>query len=172
MGAKKSHSVDKNSGKITQVNYTEKRSDGKIETRHLNPDNGKYTGKSVHSTDTGKTDDYTREEAAMGEPCYLTTACTNFMELPDNCLELNVLRKFRDKILLSNQSGRRAVQEYYHIAPEIIQAIEKEDDTKRIWKNVYGNIKQAVSFILSGDFERAFNHYQQMTSKLKNKYID
>ena len=35
-------------GHITQANYTEKRSDGKIETRHYNSNTTESQGKTVH----------------------------------------------------------------------------------------------------------------------------
>lgn len=104
--------------------------------------------------------------------CYLTTACVNAMNLPDNCLELSVLRNFRDKILMSQQSGREAVKEYYRIAPEIIEVVEEQDDAQMIWQATYRDIRHAISLVLSGDFEGAFRHYKQMSLRLKEKYLD
>lgn len=104
--------------------------------------------------------------------CYLTTACVSAMNLPDDCLELNVLRNFRDRYLMPQQPGRRAVKEYYRIAQEIVQAIDEREDVQNIWQSTYRDIMYAVSLVLSGDFERAFKHYQQMTSKLRDKYLD
>ena len=106
-----------------------------------------------------------------GGLCFLTTACVESMKLPDNCLELSVLRNFRDKILMSKLSSKRAVREYYRIAPEIVQGIGKQDNAKSIWQSIYGDIRYAVSLVLSGDFERAFKNYQQMTLRLKEKYL-
>jgi len=104
--------------------------------------------------------------------CYLTTACVRGMGLPDDCLELNVLRNFRDKYLMSQPSGREAVKEYYKIAPEIVQFIDKREDAQSIWQNTYKDIGHAVSLILSGDFEGAFKYYQQIISKLQDKYLN
>lgn len=80
---KESHSIDKNTGKTTQIDYTERRSDGKTETRHVNPDTGKYTGKSVSNPDTGRTEYYTREEADMGSCCYIVTSCLRKLDIPE-----------------------------------------------------------------------------------------
>ena len=104
--------------------------------------------------------------------CYLTTACVRAMGLPDDCLELNVLRNFRDRYLMSQPSGRRAVKEYYRIAPEIVQCINGREDAQSIWQATYRDIGYAVSLILSGDFEGAFKHYQQMTSRFQDRYLD
>ncbi len=104
--------------------------------------------------------------------CYLTTACIEAMHYPDNCFELEVLRGFRDKILMPDPLGKRAVREYYRIAPEIVQSISEQNNAKEIWQGIYRDIRYAVSLILSGDFEGAFKHYQQMTLRLKRKYLD
>lgn len=106
--------------------------------------------------------------------CYLTTACVDVMGLPDDCFELETLRGFRNIILLSEPSGRRAVREYYRIAPEIIQAVEEQEqhNAPKVWHSIYNDIRKAVSLVLSNDFEGAFQHYQQMTSRLKEKYLD
>jgi len=109
---------------------------------------------------------------SSGGICYLTTACVRSMNLPDDCLELNVLRTFRDKILMQEPLGRKAVREYYRIAPEIVQAVEERDDARNIWQNTYRDIRHAISLILWGDFEGAFKHYQQMTLGLRGKYLD
>ena len=104
--------------------------------------------------------------------CYLTTACVRGMGLPDDCLELNVLRNFRDNYLMPQPSGRKAVKEYYKIAPEIVQCINKREDAQSIWQATYKDIGHAVSLILSKDFEGAFKYYKQMTSKFQDKYLD
>ncbi len=106
--------------------------------------------------------------SSSGGGCYLTTACVNARGLPDNCLELNVLRNFRDRILLQNPTGRGAVKEYYKIAPEIVQSINGKDNSSEIWNSVYQDIRKAVQFVLLGDFNSAFEHYRKMTLGLKN----
>jgi hypothetical protein len=57
MAAKRSFGKD-GSGRIVQVNYTERRSDGKKETRHYTG-YGKYTGKTV-SGSRGRSVHYNR----------------------------------------------------------------------------------------------------------------
>ena len=113
-----------------------------------------------------------RGETESKSGCYLTTACVEAMGYRDNCFELEVLRGFRDKFLMQDPSGKRAVREYYKIAPELVQSIEERDDARNIWQGVYRDIRHAVSLILSGDFEGAFEHYQQMTLGLKRNYLD
>ena len=62
------------------------------------------------------------EEASSG--CYLTTACVDAMEFPDDCLELQTMRRLRDEYILPNiENGRKIVEEYYAKAPQIVSAI-------------------------------------------------
>ena len=42
--------------------------------------------------------------------CYLTTACVDAMEFPDDCLELQTMRRLRDEYILPNiKNGRKIV---------------------------------------------------------------
>lgn len=103
--------------------------------------------------------------------CYLTTACVNVMGLPNNCLELQVLRKFRNKILMPTSRGKKAVQEYHKLAPEIVQSIDGRGNAEYIWQQIYTNIRHAVSLVLNKDFEGAFKHYKEITLNLKDKFL-
>lgn len=114
-------------------------------------------------------DNSSSESGSGGGLCYLTTACVNIRGLPDNCLELNVLRNFRDRILLQTPNGRKTVEEYYQIAPEVVQAVNEKDNSSEIWDSVYQDIRKAVQLVLSGDFNGAFEHYKEMTLRLKKK---
>jgi len=73
---------------------------------------------------------------------------------------------------MPTSKGRKAVREYCRIAPEIVQAVKEQEDAQNIWRATYRDIRRAVSLILSGDFEEAFEHYKRMTSKLQNKYLN
>ena len=102
--------------------------------------------------------------------CYLTTACVGVMGLNDNCLELTALRNFRD-ILLTQSSGRRAVKEYEIMAPEVVKAVSMKSDGEAILRNVFREIQRAVAMVLRKDYEGAFQHYKQVTLRLKEKYL-
>jgi len=108
--------------------------------------------------------------SSSGGGCYITTACVQARSLPDDCLELNVLRGFRD-MLLQTPSGRGAVREYDRIAPEIVTAVNQQVESGRIWDSLYQDIHTAATLVLAGRFAEAFSHYQRMTSSLKEKYL-
>ena len=126
----------------------------------------------VASDKSDKSGGDSSSESSGSSGCYLTTACVRVMGLPDDCLELNILRNFRDNYLMSQPLGKKAVKEYYKIAPGIVQCIDKRKDAQSIWQDTYKDIGHAVSLILSKDFEGAFKYYKQMTSKLQDKCLD
>lgn len=103
--------------------------------------------------------------------CYLTTACINSKGLPDNCLELTVLRRFRDKILMRQSFSKKAVNEYYKLAPEIVNSINHRGNNLEIWSDVYKDIRIAVHLALTRDFDGAFKHYKEMTQKYKKQLL-
>ncbi len=138
----------------------------------ISKDGKTYTGlgNTPEESQQRASEKYEKGEADV-HLCYLTTACTSAMMLPDNCLELTVLRGFRDNVLLPESRGRAVVMDYYKMAPEIVKSIGARDDANRVWQAVYVEIQRAVSLILSGNFNQAFRHYQQMTLELKEKFL-
>ena len=50
--------------------------------------------------------------------CYITSACVRARGLPDDCLEMETLRAFRDGYLASQPGGREDIEEYYAKAPQ------------------------------------------------------
>ena len=103
--------------------------------------------------------------------CYLTTACTMVMGLSDDCFELQVLRRFRDKTLLPIVEGKRAVREYYSVAPEIVEAVSQSECPSIVWNFTYGEILKAVRLVLQGSFKEAFDHYRELAMSLKKRCL-
>ncbi len=129
-----------------------------------------YSGTGINDKKEDK--ESSSDSNSSGSSCYLTTACINARGLADNCLELKTLRNFRDKILMKDYAGRKAIREYYKIAPLIVDAVNKREDSQSIWDNLYKEIRKAVSFVRSRDFNGAFEHYREMTSNLKERYLE
>lgn len=51
-----------------------------------------------------------REEKGI---CFLTKACVEYAGLPDDCPELQTIRKFRDEYIHSLPDGGSLVEDYY-----------------------------------------------------------
>lgn len=103
--------------------------------------------------------------------CYLSTACIEARNLPDDCHELQVLRKFRDGFVSETLEGRELVKEYYEIAPRIVEAVHDTGYENEILTELYSEIKEIVSMIDRKKNSDAFRHYCEMTQRLKKQYL-
>ncbi|MFO0355960.1 MAG: CFI-box-CTERM domain-containing protein [Sphingobacteriaceae bacterium] len=106
-----------------------------------------------------------------GFRCFITTACVQHKGFPDDCEELNVLRKFRDTYLLNKDKGNELIKLYYKYSPEIVTAIKKNKECSRILDHLYSVIKQCVEAIKKGDNEFAFQMYCKMVIDLQKEFI-
>ena len=104
--------------------------------------------------------------------CYLTSACTEALQLPDNCYELQTLRKFRDDYVAKTPDGRKMIEEYYETAPEIVDAINATGNGNEILKGLYAEINEIVRLIENEESEEAVLAYRNLTLSLKNKYLN
>jgi hypothetical protein len=104
-------------------------------------------------------------------PCFITTACTRTMGLPDDCEELTVLRQFRDNYLRQKTNGQKLIEMYYEYSPKIVTAIHNREDEEEILRRLYGIIRECVDAIKSGDNEFAFKRYCNMMMALQEEYL-
>ncbi len=88
--------------------------------------------------------------------CFFTTAACEYMGLPDNCVELQTLRTFRDRFV-----PKDIVEQYYKIAPNILKKI-KEPELQYIWSVV----NKCIEMINNQLYISALNNYQQMVKQL------
>jgi hypothetical protein len=99
--------------------------------------------------------------------CFITTAVCSCMSKPDDCEELQTLRKYRDKFLVLFRPD--SVKEYYRIAPHVVKQINKLPDAHLIWQTVHQlYIVPAVSMIKAGRNVAAFVRYKAMVEYLRS----
>lgn len=91
--------------------------------------------------------------------------------LPDDCIELQTLRHFRDNHLQKSVEGRRIIREYYKIAPIIVEEIRRRPNCDEIFGEIFEEIKEIILQIRLGDFEKAVKSYKAMVSRLKKEYV-
>lgn len=92
--------------------------------------------------------------------CFITTAVCEFQGLNDDCDTLQILRKFRDEFMLTNENGKTLVEQYYREAPAIVNAIDRKENVDAIYQlmlDVY--INPCVTLITSGHYDAAFILY-------------
>lgn len=101
--------------------------------------------------------------------CYLTTAVCNSLGWDDNCGALVRLRWYRDNILARSPGGKEEISEYYQTAPLIVAAIDKMENAREIYRDIYkGEIVPAVNAIDAGDYEIARDIYRQLVRRLQS----
>ena len=148
---------------------------GYMKENGLNPD--KYSKPNSHSSSgsfSGGSNFGGGNSSGSNEGgCYLTTACVVSKGLPDDCDELQTLRIFRDSYLISLDNGKEQVEEYYHMAPSVVSAINKGKNSSEIWSLVYDElVAPCVQMIKSGQNDSAYNHYRTYSMKLYAKYCN
>ena len=104
--------------------------------------------------------------------CIITTACVEVAGLPDNCNELEGMRYLRDEYLLKSDEGKRVIQDYYEIAPSIVEKIKSAENSNEIYHEIFNEIREIVSLIKTSDFENATEQYKEMMLSLKKRYLE
>ncbi len=105
-----------------------------------------------------------------GSGCFLTSACVDYMGLADDCKELTSLRCFRDKYMRSTESGSALVDEYYVIAPGIVENINKSENKDIFYQYIYAAVKYCVMLIEQEKYEEVLAEYKNMVVTLKKQF--
>ena len=103
--------------------------------------------------------------------CFLTSACCQYKGLPDDCSELTILRAFRDNYLLKNERGCELVEEYYRIAPDIVDKINSSTNKDTIYEMIYINIHTIITMIEKREYNDAILEYKSMVLRVQ-KNVD
>jgi len=96
--------------------------------------------------------------------CFITTAIVEKKGEADDGETLTKLRKFRDEYMVDKPEE---VQEYYDIAPKIIEAINDDKE----WKWIEDQIQKAIAYIDEEKQDDAYATYKNMVSTLKEKWL-
>lgn len=103
--------------------------------------------------------------------CFITTATCSSLGKGDNCDELTSFRNFRDTWLKTTYPEK--INEYYEIAPKIIDKINSLDEHVEIYKRIWDKYLQLCDIkIKEGNLYDAFEIYKEMTDTLKKEYLD
>ena len=66
--------------------------------------------------------------------------------------------------------GEDDIQEYYRIAPEIVDAVNHRNDAASIWKRIYTElIQKCVALIKDRKYEETYELYKKYTLELSEK---
>lgn len=104
--------------------------------------------------------------------CYITTAVCESQGKADDCYELETLRTYRDEYLLSSEEGKAVVEEYYNIAPTIVNRIRRAENSSEIYEEIYkAYLSPCIKLIESGENEACKERYMDMVMELKGRYM-
>ncbi len=105
--------------------------------------------------------------------CFITTATCLSLGKGDNCYELNTFRKFRDEWLLKQPGGEKLVEEYYTIAPLIVESINSLPEKHKIFTTIWRKyLKECLKLIENGKYEEAKALYLTMVTDLKGRFLN
>lgn len=113
---------------------------------------------------------YKSESSSSG--CFLTSACTAARGLPDDCRELQTLRRFRDKWLKHQPDGVTLIAHYYEVAPRIVDVIDTLENRLDVYDDLYRNLViPCVEMIDAEHYVAALNLYQDTVLAYERRYI-
>ena len=148
------------------------KSGAKIDIYSSDPKNGPHD--SIHiklDTDNKTYEAVTKidgeKESSSGE-CYLTSACMKYFQenFDDNCYELTVLRWFRDNFV-----SKEDIKHYYEVAPIIVEAINKEEQSSIIYDYIYDHVvNYCVQQIERGNYDKAYSRYKNSVLTLEEQF--
>lgn len=103
--------------------------------------------------------------------CFITTAvCTRTGEASDSGY-LSEVRHFRDTYMQATADRRALVDEYYRIAPAIVDAIDSQKSAASEYRRIRAEyLDPAVACIRRNEAERAQSIYVSMVIDLASQY--
>lgn len=102
--------------------------------------------------------------------CFLTSACVKHLGKPDDCMELQTLRQFRDQHMAQTTEGLALIKQYYATAPQIVQKIDSSDDKASYYDGIYATICKCIKLIEQNDHQQAICEYKNMVLTLKKQF--
>ena len=104
--------------------------------------------------------------------CYITTAVCESLGKPDDCYELRTLRNYRDEYLMGCEDGAGIVRTYYDIAPTIVNRINKSDNRKQVYQDIFNRyINPCIMMIEEGKQSDCKKLYSEMVYSLRDEYF-
>lgn len=138
----------------------------------------KKSRNSFSSSSSGYTSSYCSSTARSksssdGGLCFITTAACEFLNKEDDCYELTTLRNFRDHWLAYQPEGENLIKEYYEIAPDIVNNINRSNEKEKIYVKIWNEyLVPCLRFIEEKRFEDCKELYILMVKSLKSNFYN
>ncbi|MDE1985424.1 MAG: hypothetical protein KGL29_09135 [Alphaproteobacteria bacterium] len=102
--------------------------------------------------------------------CFLTTACVEHAGLRDDCDELTLMRALRDRYLDKFDEGRLVIDQYYRIAPLILERMRRAPNRSRALAWILREVRATAHSVACGEMEMATVRYAAMVARLQQRY--
>ena len=131
-----------------------------------------YSGSSYYyDRQYGETNNYSGGYSysdSDDEGCYISTACVKSKGFGDDCFELEILRKYRDRLVCQDNKVKQIVEGYYKTAPKIVTAIDRISDKGTVYNYIYDElVVKSISFLIDEEYEKAILQYERVFEFLK-----
>lgn len=84
---------------------------------------------------------------------------------------MTAFRRYRDETLSQTDEGKALIEEYYRIAPSIVERISQEDNAEEIYSYLYSEyIMPGYKLLQLGRGDEAKKLYAKGVIMLANKY--
>lgn len=101
--------------------------------------------------------------------CYLTTCMVGYYGKDDNGIELNSMRKLREKYKIKHKD---TLAEYYRVSPLIIKGIEQSGNKEYWYNEIKKVVDKIVVWVANKEWEKAEIAYLKLYYKLKNIFCN
>lgn len=101
--------------------------------------------------------------------CFITTAVCEYYNKPDDCYELTVLRDFRDSYMLKNNELSKLVNEYYEIAPDLVEKLNSLPNKDEVYADTKSRLDVAINQIENKKYDEAVKTYIEIIDMLNHK---
>lgn len=101
--------------------------------------------------------------------CFLTTACCDYKGLPDDCYELETMRKLRDTYIAKQSYGKKLIKGYYAEAPLIVAKINQSENREEILEKLYEKIRDIAALVDAGELDEAVIYYMMLLHDLSKQ---
>jgi len=104
--------------------------------------------------------------------CFLTTAMCDIFKMEDNCAVLDVMRWFRDSVLVNAQKYHTMLAQYEIIGPIISQKLYLDEKREDVAEYYFENYIYDIVMNLSTrrDYNEAVEKYVEMVNDFKRMY--
>ena len=111
------------------------------------------------------------EAAEPDRWCFISSACIMSKGLPDDCDELETLRKFRDILTAQDPGLAKLCREYYTNAPKIVEKINQSENSKAAYDKLYNDlVVPCVAKLKEGQIDEAVKLYTDIYRGLLKEY--